>query len=290
MPLRIGVLASGSLGYLTLEKIGRLITPLFIFTDRQSNDIIDYAKAHDISVLIGNPRQGRATPILKCHPVDVIFSVNYLFLVEDDVLKHPCQYAINLHGSLLPKYRGRTPHVWAIINGEKETGVTAHLMDSGCDTGDMVAQIKIPIDGGDTGGSILNKFEQVYPDIILDLIENISQGSIYPVKQDHSMAVYFGKRSPEDGCIDWNWQVDRIYNWVRAQSHPYPGAFSYLKQNKIIIDKVSLSETGFSWDMPNGFVLDANPCPLVKVPNGVIRIDTIRDPNTMNIQKGDQFE
>src|SRR5690606_38202127 len=116
-----------------------------------------------ITLFIGNPRNGRGHAFLKNYSFDVLLSVNYLYLIEEDLIKMPRRFAINLHGSLLPKYRGRTPHVWAIINGEKKTGVTAHLITKGCDEGPIVSQIQIPIEIQDTGNDILNKFKQKYP-------------------------------------------------------------------------------------------------------------------------------
>src|SRR5690606_11116288 len=100
--------------------------------------------------------------------VDVLFSINYLFLIERDVLSQDPR-VVNLHGSLLPKYRGRTPHVWAIINNESHTGVTAHLVDEGCDTGPIILQREVPIEYTDTGATILLKFSSLYPEIIADV-------------------------------------------------------------------------------------------------------------------------
>jgi methionyl-tRNA formyltransferase len=183
--------------------------------------------------------------------------------------------AFNIHGSLLPKYRGRTPHVWAIINNEKETGITAHKIDRDCDTGDIIRQIKIEIEENDTGASILAKYESLYLSLIESVLSDIKSNKVNAVRQDHTMATYFGKRTPEDGRIDWNWQKERIRNWVRAQADPYPGAFTFYEQSKIIIDEVMFSSRAYSSDMPNGMILSLDPLE-IKTPNGAIRILKMR--------------
>ena len=96
-----------------------------------------------------------------------------------------------------------------------------------------------------------------------------------PKKQDESLATYFGKRTPEDGEINWNWQKERIMNWVRAQAYPYPGAFTWLYDQKVIIDRVDEDNFGFQQIMQNGMILTDNPI-RVKTPNGVLRIIELR--------------
>ena len=156
----ICLLVGGQLGNKTLRSLyssGYDIKA--VFTDRNSVDCIEFCKSSNIPAFVGNPRKGRAESFIsnvKCH---VIFSINYLFVVEEDVINLATLFAINLHGSLLPKYRGRTPHVWAIINGEQETGVTAHLMATGVDEGDIIDQQRIPITNNSTGGEILDQFK-----------------------------------------------------------------------------------------------------------------------------------
>ncbi len=103
---------------------------------------------------------------------DFILSVNYLFILEEDFLNR-AKFGINFHGSLLPKYRGRTPHVWAIINGEKEAGITAHLMNAKCDDGDIVKQVRVPIGIDDTGATILERYNEIYPELVRNVIDDI---------------------------------------------------------------------------------------------------------------------
>jgi len=287
--LGIGFLLSGGLGYQTLKTIFSIVRPVFIFTDSNSTDIKDFSYKNDIPLFVGNPRNGRAYDFLEGKEIDVLFSVNYLFLVEEDILNKAKLYSINFHGSLLPKYRGRTPHVWAIINGENKVGVTAHLMTKECDAGDIVSQKEIVLDPEDTGADVLKQYENIYYSIIVDILNKIENNKLVLVRQDKTKATYFGKRTPADGLINWNWQILRIQNWVRAQSNPYPGAFCFYQGKKIIIDKVNIVDKGYSSDQNNGLILQVEPCVLVKVPNGVIEIEDVRNMEGVNFVVGEKI-
>lgn len=276
MKYQYGILVSGNLGAIVLKNILNTTPVAFVFTDSKSEEIINFCKIKNIPFFVGNPRNGRSQNFLIENKCSVILSINYLFIIEEDVIKHPTKFAVNFHGSLLPKYRGRTPHVWSIINNEQKSGITAHLIDNGCDTGDVIEQIEIEISKTDTGASILNKFNEKYLPLVQNVIQKIENDTISFKPQDHSKATYFGKRTPEDGLIDWNWHKERIFNWVRALSNPYPGAFSFMNGTKIIIDQVSFSDIGFNDDFENGTILQTSPLS-VKCPNGVIQIDTLRE-------------
>jgi methionyl-tRNA formyltransferase len=209
--------------------------------------------------------------------IDILLSINYLFLIDRPLIALPELLAFNIHGSLLPKYRGRTPHVWAIINNEKVTGITAHLIDEGCDTGDIIEHIKINISDEDTGATLIKKYKAYYKTIVDKVLNNISKGKLSLIPQDERLATYFGKRKPDDGLINWDWQKERIRNWIRAQAHPYPGAYTYWQERKITIDRVSYSEAGFDFAFKNGTVLETSPSIIVKTPNGAISLDVVRE-------------
>jgi methionyl-tRNA formyltransferase len=277
--MRIGILASGGLGYKVLSDLSKQIEkPVFIASDIKSEYIIEFANKNSLHLFTGNPRGGKLVEFLNNYQIEVelILSINYLFLLDEELIDS-LPVAINVHGSLLPKYRGRTPHVWSIINGETQTGVTAHVIDTGCDTGDIVKQLVIPIDKNDTGATILKKYENIYPKLLLSVVDEIQSEQLKRVKQDNRTATYFGKRTPVDGLIDWNWHKDRIRNWVRAQADPYPGAFSLLNGEKVIIDKVNYSDVGFSDTIKNGTILEIKENPIIKCPNGGIELTQIRN-------------
>lgn len=183
---------------------------------------------------------------------DFIVSVNYRYILPVEIYDI-ADYAINIHGSLLPKYRGRTPHVWSIINGEKESGITCHLIEKTVDTGEIISQIVIPIGKDDTGYSLLKKYEEYYPDILVNSIEKLLKGDDL-VKQDENNASYYGKRTPDMGYIDFRKKSNEIIDFVRAQSEPYPGAYYYLIDgSKIMINKIITNEF-VDLDIPIGVI------------------------------------
>lgn len=289
--MKVGILCSGELGYNTLLEINNVYNITFIATDSLSSNIIDFAQKNNIAFYKGNPRNGKLAYFLRNAKYDFLISVNYLFLIERDVISTPSKMAFNLHGSLLPKYRGRTPHVWAIINGETECGITAHLIDSGCDTGAILYQYKVDIEPSDTGHSLLQKYKVLYFPIINKVIGDFIENKLIPIPQDEKYATYFGKRTPDDGRIDWQLDKKNIYNWVRAQSHPYPGAFAFFKGKKIIIDWVEEVEREMEAKIKNGSIIDIKGDTLyVKVKDGVLRLDKIRNFDQFIFELNDYFE
>jgi len=157
---------------------------------------------------------------------DFIFSFMFRQLLPGQLLDIPQLGALNLHPSALPKYRGRSPINWVLVRGEKETGVTLHYMVEKPDRGDIVAQLRFPIAELETALTLHRRatdearvlFRETYP------LLRERRAPRHP--QDASQASYFGGRKPEDGEIDWAWPARRIYDLVRAVTHPYPGAFT----------------------------------------------------------------
>jgi len=276
--MKVAFLVSGALGESVLKYFINKLNVEFVLTDNNSNGIIELCKKFDTPFFAGNPRSSKIDNFISNLECDVIASVNYLFLIDKKIIQIAKGLCFNIHGSLLPKYRGRTPHVWAIINGEKQTGVTAHIIDEGCDTGAIIKQVQVNIDKDDTGADILNKYRDLYIPLIDFVLKSFIEDKIELEFQNESKATYFGKRTPDDGRINWDWSVDRIINWIRAQAHPYPGAFSYHNNNKIIIDKASPSDFGFNFQVPNGTILSDNPL-VIKCATGALQIDTIRNKN-----------
>lgn len=277
--MKFCVCVSGKLGFIVLNHlIKNNIEIAAVLTDSLSIEIVGECKRMKLAYFVGNPRKFKASTWMAENQISFnhLLSINYLFILEKDILNHVSGYAINFHGSLLPKYRGRTPHVWAIINGEKQAGVTAHLMNELCDDGDIVKQIIVPIEDVDTGASLLQKYNEKYPLIVDEIVSDLKKGCLLTYKQNVQEATYYSKRVPEDGRINWNWQRERIRNWVRAQAHPYPGAFAYLNGIKIIINKVEYNTLGYIDTMTDGTVIAVTKeGPIVKVQNGAILLKEI---------------
>lgn len=158
---------------------------------------------------------------------DLIFSFYYRNMIPQEILDIPRLGAFNMHGSLLPKYRGRVPINWAVLHGEKETGVTLHYMVKRADAGDIVDQEAIPIRTDDTAQDVFKKAVKAARQVLERRIDGLKQGTAPRHKQDESKATYFGGRKAEDGRIDWTQSTHAIYNLIRAVTHPYPGAFTH---------------------------------------------------------------
>jgi len=279
--IKLGLCISGELGQIVLKQLfdQKAYGIGFVLTDKKSESIISFCNNNSIFLYIGNPRDGKAYNLIKEIKIDILVSVNYLYLLDEDVIKHPDNFAFNIHGSLLPKYRGRTPHVWAIINGEKEVGITAHLIDKGCDTGDILIQKKVRVENNDTGGSILEKYKKMYLLLLNEVLQNFKNKTLNPIPQNHLEATYFEKRTPDDGMIDWNWSGEQIKNWVRAQAYPYPGAFSFLNKEKIIIDEVDYVEKVILDNQKPGTIISKHPQIIVTCKDGEVIIKKIRTGN-----------
>lgn len=222
-----------------LEKEGYQIKYILTHLDNSEDGVDTYAlsKGYEYSYKDMRKHLDEFRHLFTEYKNTLLISINYKFILSKEVL-NLVGTAINIHGSLLPKYRGRTPHVWSIINGEKNSGITCHLIDEGVDTGDIITQIEIPILQEDTGYSLLKKFEEKYPEILIKSLEKIKM-KCNLIKQDETKASYFGKRIPEMGYVDFSQPFIKIKNFIRAQTKPYPGAYYFLPNGKkIIIYKV----------------------------------------------------
>jgi methionyl-tRNA formyltransferase len=152
-----------------------------------------------------------------------------------EIIDLPRVGAFNLHGSLLPAYRGRCPVNWVIINGEAQTGVTLHYMIDKPDAGDIVGQKPVVIDVSDTAKTLYDKLCLTAKELLDEVLPLIKRGQIPRQKQDLKAGSYYGGRHPEDGRIDWKKSADEIYNLIRAVTEPYPGAFAFLDNDEKII-------------------------------------------------------
>jgi UDP-4-amino-4-deoxy-L-arabinose formyltransferase/UDP-glucuronic acid dehydrogenase (UDP-4-keto-hexauronic acid decarboxylating) len=188
---------------------------------------------------------------------DVIFSFYYRNMISDDVLSLATQGGFNLHGSLLPRYRGRAPVNWALLKGESETGVTLHKMVSRPDAGDIVAQRVVPISAEDIALTLHAKVRDAAQVLLAEVLPKMKQGQITLTPQDESQASYFGRRTAADGEIHWNKPATEINNLIRAVTEPYPGAFTYLGQRKMTIWRSRSLATAH--DKQPGTVLSSDP-------------------------------
>ena len=177
-----------------------------------------------------------------------------------------------IHPSLLPKYRGAAPLVWAVINGDSESGVSLFKFDKGIDDGDIVGQRKFPIAADDTIAQVWAKAESQAAGLIDDHYLKLLSGKAAMIRQDHNQASYCSARQPVDGEINWRLDSEAIHNFIRGQSYPYPGAFSLTDKGiKITIQKAELFEFKF-YGVPGLAAQTDNGGVLVGCGRGALRV------------------
>jgi methionyl-tRNA formyltransferase len=204
-------------------------------------DVAETANDHDIPVLRPIPSQlGQLERTLSQIRPDFIFSFYYRAMLGEALLQRARRGALNMHGSLLPKYRGRAPVNWAILNGERETGATLHYMSARADAGDIVDQLAVPILADDSAQLIMRKVAVAAEIVLSRTLPLLAAGTAPRVPQRVSDSDYHGRRSPEDGRIDWSWPAARIHNLVRAVAPPYPGAFAEVNAERWWIHRTRL--------------------------------------------------
>lgn len=187
------------------------------------------AELHGIPVITpDNPNAPEVVEQIRALQPDFFFSFYYREMLKRDLLEIPKQGALNMHGSLLPKYRGRVPVNWAIIRGETETGATLHYMTEKPDNGDIVAQQAVPILPNDTAHEVFQKVTVAAEMALNNVLPALLAGTAKAEKQDLSLGAYFGGRKAEDGVIAWSQSALEIHNLIRAVAPPYPGATTTL--------------------------------------------------------------
>lgn len=202
----------------------------------------ELALRHHLTLL--QPERVKEEPFqetLRGFQPDLIVVVAFGQILPKSILSIPKYGAINVHASLLPKYRGAAPIAWAILNGEKVTGITTMVMDAGMDTGDILLQVETPIDVGDTCETLHDRLASLGAQLLRETLEKIKTGDIRPIPQDHSKANYAPPLKKEDGHIDWKKEANEIDRQVRA-FNPWPGAFSKLDDRWIKIYKGEMKE------------------------------------------------
>jgi methionyl-tRNA formyltransferase len=207
---------------------------------------------------------------------DFLFSFYYRKILCTELLTLPRHGALNLHGSLLPRYRGRCPVNWVLIHDERETGVTLHYMEEKPDRGDIVAQRAVPITDADTALTLFRKLTDAAAALLRDTYPLLCAGSAPRRPQDDAQASYFGGRRPEDGRVDWSRAGRAIFNLVRAVTHPYPGAFTYWQARKLYVWEAALSQGPRRTGSPAGTVIASAPDLQVQTGTEPLRLLTVQ--------------
>lgn len=196
---------------------------------------------HQIPYITPNANQliDLVPQIQKLAP-DYLFSFYYRYMIPAELLACAKIAALNMHGSLLPKYRGRAPVNWAILHGETETGATLHIMEVKPDAGDIVGQSAVSIGPNETATDIFGKVSQAAVTVINQVLPELIQGHIPKKPNLLAQGSYFGGRKPADGEILWHQTAKQVHDLVRAVAPPYPGAFTDWQGQRMTVARTSL--------------------------------------------------
>ena len=189
--------------------------------------VAELARSRGIEpVVLENPLDPQAIVRLRIAAPDLLFSFYYRRVLPEEMLVVPRLGAYNMHGSLLPKFRGRAPVNWAVLKGETRTGATLHAMTPRTDAGAIVDQEAVPIGPEDTAFDVQQRVDAAAVSVLARRLEELKAGTAPARPQDEAAATRFGRRRPEDGRIDWSRPAREVHDLVRAVTHPFPGAFT----------------------------------------------------------------
>jgi len=256
---RIAVFAYSDTGYECLKFLferGRDVAMVVTHADdpgetRWYGSVAELARNRGLEpVVADDPKSLAVFARIEAARPDLLFSFYYRGILPDRLLAMPRLGAFNVHGSLLPKYRGRAPVNWAVLNGETVTGATLHAMTSKPDAGDIVDQEEVPIGPDDTAGEVQSRVTAAAVKILERRLDELEAGTVPRRAQDESQATTFGRRRPEDGRIAWTRTAQEVHDLVRAVTHPFPGAFTDIFGGKTYLWKTRLPHLGAHDNFP----------------------------------------
>lgn len=235
---RIVVLASKAPGLAVLRSIGPRVTAIVTMDDSADPRSVlagfrDFARETGRPICVTKPREAEAE-ILALQP-DLCVVCGWYRILGSEFLKRVPRGVVGLHHSLLPRYRGGAPLVWALINGEREVGTSLFYFTEGMDDGDIVDQRSVAVGGAEYIGEVLPRLEALDVEMLSRHLHGLLEGTAPRRRQEEHLATYATQRSPEDGRIDWSWPAPRIFDFVRAQSDPYPGAWCLFEGQRLSV-------------------------------------------------------
>ena len=211
---------------------------------------------------------------------DSIFVVGWSQLVRDDFLALGPEGVFGMHPTLLPRHRGRAPIPWAILSGLARTGVTLfEIVDATADSGPIVGQVEVPVAPDETARTLFDKLAAAHVDLIREYVPLLLAGTAPRLPQDARRASAWPKRTPADGIIDWETRAPYLHDWVRAQTRPYPGAFTYLGDEKLVVWRAR--PVPWAGEAPAGTVVAEGP--LVACGEGALLLEEVEGPSPLRV-------
>lgn len=224
------------------EVVGVVAHPIDPEEGIRYASVYDFAQQEKLNVIRGKGKDLKVFEFAEAIKPDLIWVTDYRYIIPCELIGVAFRGAVNLHPSLLPKYRGRAPINWAILYGETEIGLTAHFIDEGVDSGDIIEQIPISLSVNEDVGDALFALMPLYRSITKKVISYFEQNNVPRRPQDIVQGSIFPARTPKDGQIDWSKSAVEIRNLIRAVSRPYPGAFCDFHGETIHIWKAAVVE------------------------------------------------
>ncbi|MEO8430191.1 MAG: formyltransferase [Acidobacteriota bacterium] len=256
---RVAVFGYSDTGHACLKALfdaGREVVFVGTHADRPEEarwfpSVAELARSRGVEpAIVEDPRDPAVIDRVRRAAPDLLFSFYYRGILPREILAIPTRGSYNVHGSLLPKYRGRAPVNWAVMNGETRTGATLHAMTGRADAGDIVDQEAVEIGPDDTAGEVQTRVTGAAVRVLSRQLGRLEEGTAPRRKQDEALATKFGRRSADDGRIDWTRSAKQVHDLVRAVTHPYPGAFTDLFGGKTFVWKSRAPHLGAHDNFP----------------------------------------
>lgn len=248
--MRIVYIGAERVGLACLRKLIELkknIVAVITYTNDLRPMVADFVPFDEVAnqssiplIKVKNSKNPETIQLIKSYKPDLILVISWSQIIPKEIIDLAPKGCLGIHYSLLPERRGGAPLNWAIIDGLTESGITLFFLDEGIDSGDIIARKEFEITETDTPKELLDKICVLAPQLIEENINAIERGDVKRIKQDETKVTYTPRRKPEDGLIDWSKPTKEIYNFIRALAPPYPCAFTYLGNKKLIIPKASL--------------------------------------------------
>lgn len=210
-----------------------------------NDSVEDLAREHGIPVHLTERADAETVDLVKRAEPDVIVVNSWYTWMPPELYKLPPHGTLNLHDSLLPKFTGFSPVLWALISGAEEFGLTVHRMDEQLDTGDILVQHRLAIPAGATGPELVRAGMELIPGAVHEALRALVDGTAEWKPQNKADRTYFHKRSDRDSRIDWSWDAVDLERFARALSEPYPAAFSYYRGERVEVLAAKVSEARY---------------------------------------------